>query len=314
MAIADAESSKPESPDVIALMAITQFMQGAGISVRGLRPDPQGIIEQRVREIVKPWDLSGVSPKRFNASLTTGVDIAGSSYPYTSINTQVHIAIFTLLATCFDDFLTDSDAMSEFSDRFRAGLPQRLPLLQYFADSLSSMSTYFLPFAARAIVNSALVYMNRNVFDKEASEMPIHEAARQYIEWKRLQNGMAEAYALFIWDKHSFSSIHSFIQAVPEVVLCVNYMNDILSFYKEELEGDVTNYIHERAKVTGRETNAVLFDVVNDTIEAVKRARDIVQGDAERAAVDAFVAGYTVFHVYSPRYRLLDLMKGSEYL
>ena len=80
---------------------------------------------------------------------------------------------------------------------------------------LHETGKYFLPFATRAIVNSALTYMDRNVFDRESKELDLHDAAQQYVEWKRMKNGMAEAYAFFVWDRYSFPNIYTYVQAIP---------------------------------------------------------------------------------------------------
>lgn len=188
-------------------------MQRTGIPIEDLRYNLDGALERRVRGIVQTWEpVTDIAPERLEASLVTGIDIAGLAYGHTQLDTQVHIALFTFLAACFDDHLASASA--EFTARFHAGLPQRHPLLQQFSEILHAMYEYFLPFAARAIVNNALTYMERNVFDRESRDMPLHGAALQYVEWKRMNNGMAEAYAFFVWDRYSFSDVYAYVQAV----------------------------------------------------------------------------------------------------
>ena len=93
-------------------------------------------------------------------------------------------------------------------------------------------------------------------------------------------------------------------------------ISDFMSFYKEEVEGETNNYVNERARVTNKIAHAALLDTVNDTVVAVCNARNILAqaGQREREALEVFITGYAMFHVYCPRYRILDLMKGTPFL
>lgn len=89
--------------------------------------------------------------------------------------------------------------------------------------------------------------------------------------------------------------------------------SDILSFYKEELAGEQSNFVHDRANVTGKSVRQVLLDILNEVVSAVERARLILQGEQEKRTWEQFLAGYVAFHFLSPRYRLAELT-GTEYL
>lgn len=89
--------------------------------------------------------------------------------------------------------------------------------------------------------------------------------------------------------------------------------SDIFSFYKEELVGETANYVHDRARVTGKTASEALFDVVDDTVAAVERIRTILQEGEERAVLERWMAGYVLFHFLSPRYKLMELT-GTQYL
>ena len=84
---------------------------------------------------------------------------------------------------------------------------------------------------------------------------------------------------------------------------------------KEELEGETTNYVNERAKVTNRIAHTALLDTVNDTVVAACNARNILsQAGRAQEALEKFLAGYTMFHVHCPRYRIHDLMEGNTFI
>lgn len=86
----------------------------------------------------------------------------------------------------------------------------------------------------------------------------------------------------------------------------------MLSFYKEELAGETANFVHDRAKVSGKTVAEVLSEVLEEVVGSVNRARVLLRGEKEKEAWERFITGYVAFHFYSPRYQLIELT-GSEY-
>lgn len=86
--------------------------------------------------------------------------------------------------------------------------------------------------------------------------------------------------------------------------------SDILSFYKEEVAGEKHNFVHDRARVTGKDVQTVLLDILEEVIGAVQRARAILQGEREKEIWERFLAGYVAFHFLSPRYKLAQLISA----
>ena len=84
--------------------------------------------------------------------------------------------------------------------------------------------------------------------------------------------------------------------------------SDILSFYKEELQGETSNVVHDRAIVSGKSMSQVLSDLVDEAVTAVLRAREILHEEKEKVVWEQLVRGYVAFHFLSPRYRLHELM------
>lgn len=88
--------------------------------------------------------------------------------------------------------------------------------------------------------------------------------------------------------------------------------SDIFSFYKEELAGETGNYIGDRATVCGKSTSETLHELVGETVDIVERIRSILGEGEARNAWENFAKGYVTFHVYSPRYRLHEVL-GDKY-
>ena len=89
--------------------------------------------------------------------------------------------------------------------------------------------------------------------------------------------------------------------------------SDILSFYKEELAHETTNFVHDQALVTGKSVSEVLSGLLQEVVTAVERARVLLKGDKEKETWEKFIAGYVAYHFYSSRYRLVELT-GTEYI
>lgn len=87
-----------------------------------------------------------------------------------------------------------------------------------------------------------------------------------------------------------------------------NYCSDILSFYREELAGEMHNYIHNRARIIKKNASLVLQELVNDVVLSVARSRTILKGEKEKATWETFMAGYVAYHYMSPQYRLAELL------
>ncbi|KAJ7918942.1 hypothetical protein B0H13DRAFT_1868925 [Mycena leptocephala] len=99
-----------------------------------------------------------------------------------------------------------------------------------------------------------------------------------------------------IFPKQTHPDISAFIQVLPDIDEFSCLANDILSFYKEELAGETTNYIHSRAKTTLKHPKRVLVEMVREV------------GDLHAlAAWKSFEDGFIAFHLSMKRYKLSEL-------
>lgn len=86
------------------------------------------------------------------------------------------------------------------------------------------------------------------------------------------------------------------------------------SFYKEELGGDMRNYIHNRAACTGKPVLTILEEVNMETIESARRVDTILRHRGKYAqSWNDSVRGYMAMHTTNPRYKLKDLNLGEEH-
>jgi len=102
--------------------------------------------------------------------------------------------------------------------------------------------------------------------------------------------------------------LETYIQALPAIMVFANMTNDVLSFYKEELDGENINYVSRAAYARGVSKVTVLQTVADETISADRRACKLLDSDKQtREAYAKFREGFTLFHVASKRYRLNEL-------
>jgi hypothetical protein len=87
------------------------------------------------------------------------------------------------------------------------------------------------------------------------------------------------------------------------------FSSDILSFYKEEIEGETTNYLSRVAASRALTKQDVLHEIIEKTVQAHHNILNCLRPHAE--ACDAYVrflTGYFKFHVALKRYKMEEIM------
>ncbi|KAI0090557.1 isoprenoid synthase domain-containing protein [Irpex rosettiformis] len=292
---------------------ITEFLQRVRIPVEVLCSPSREAVEKLVLDHTKGWENMGFTSDRWRPFLKAGIDLGAVGYGHTRVDVQAHIALFTVLFFCIDEFVASAEALDGFSARLLSGTPQLDPLLDCMVDSLRHMPDFFLPYAAKCIVLSAIEFIDSCLHDKDVEGMKLHTAALPYINFKRMRNGLAAVYAFFVWDKFSFPNVSTYIQVIPEAMIYICHCNDILSFYKEQLAGEKDNYVNNRALVANKDVDAVLSDIIDEAMRSVDVVRSVLQGE-EKTAWEMFLRGYTASHYMTSRYRLAELLDGESVL
>ncbi|EKM53568.1 uncharacterized protein PHACADRAFT_211244 [Phanerochaete carnosa HHB-10118-sp] len=310
----DNKKSEAESLSRLCHRVVTEFLRRTGTAMPTFDGAAFGDeVDRLTFKEVAAWDIGDASPRRLHHHVVTAINNAKTAYAHTSIATQVHLAQWTALCICVDDFEINKDAVAAFAERFHAGQVQLHPLLDVLVGKLREMPKFFHPYGAASIVANTIQYIVCTLFDKESEGMVVHPAARDYPLYKRSRNGIGEAFTFCAFDKVHFPDVSTHIQVIPEGISYFAYVNDILSFYKETLAGEKNNFIHDRARATGKDIEGSLIDTMEDAIDLVNRARQILQGEKEKKAWESWVVGYVTFHFISPRYKLKELFHGAEY-
>lgn len=248
--------------------------------------------------------------------INTALVITETAYQHlTDTDVKVEITIYTALLTTLDDpAFMDSLASRDLHQMLCDGTARDDDgILGVMLQGLTKMWDYFPSFSANAILAATLRFMNVAKLENAMRDTILSPEALPFVEYRRQMSGIAEAYAAFIWEKAKFPDVKVYMQAIPDACLYVNYTNDIMSFYKEEIQGETVTYIHDRALVTGKTAFDTLREVIDETEAASQRVRQILGESDARDAWDSFAKGYISFHYGDPRYRLREII-GEESL
>ncbi|EMD31537.1 terpene cyclase [Gelatoporia subvermispora B] len=264
-------------------------------------------LERRVDEIIRSYP--GAKPT--HPHIVTAIVIAITGYQHIqSFDAKVLIAVYTAIATTLDSpEVLDSLASRDFHRRFCAGAAQHDDdMLGQLARLMVTFWDHYPRYAASSAMASTLEFVNISILENTSHGMIMSSDSLPFIEYRRAKSGIPEAYAAFIWERSKFPDEKIYLQAVPDAMLYIDYVNDIMSFYKEESSNEEGTYLRDRARATGKTPLEALYELIDEVVTAANRARKILGEGPAREAWECFMKGYIAFHTSSPRYRLHEIM------
>ncbi|KAK0438995.1 isoprenoid synthase domain-containing protein [Armillaria borealis] len=241
--------------------------------------------------------------------LVTGLNIAASAYHHVdSVNIKVYIAIYTAFVLYFGDaYPDDPDALvgvPKFTKHFASSEKQPTKMLDDFANILAEASQLFSEVTADFIVQATLRFMTALILEIKSKSEPTK--VDKYAIFLRELSGIAEAYAVFIFPTDLPYSVY--IQALPLLRDVICFINDIVSFYKEEADGENYNLISMLAEANDEPKTTTLHNMVGRCMEAHERALLVLSPHKDAHGMyKEFVKGYLAYHLGAKRYRLNEL-------
>ncbi|KAF4454055.1 longiborneol synthase [Fusarium albosuccineum] len=214
-------------------------------------------LETHMKEGAEKLGLSlkpPMSKKGFQLGYAEGL-LAHPGHP---VELQAYIGLFTWLVVQYDDIVgRDNDMIDEarlFQQRFIRGEPQPTKLLEGIANMMRRAHDHFDSVLADLLQISVLKFLASNVLEQHDGfqRVKAHQMGRNFPDFYRDMSGMSIAFAIFCYPKVLYPEINNFLEAIPDMARFIDLCNDVLSFYKEELEDEKTNYIHNRADRTGK--------------------------------------------------------------
>ncbi|KAF8993452.1 hypothetical protein BDQ17DRAFT_1252929 [Cyathus striatus] len=238
--------------------------------------------------------------------LRVGVDIAGTAYAHLKDKRVSRcIAIYTAFLTFLDDFCQTEEGIvfvSSFLGRFINNEPQEYNMLDDLAGALKEVNVYWRPITASLILAASLNFISSLYIDHETKDMKLGKSTINHPTFLRRLSGIAISYATFAFPPES--RLPTTCKLFP--IVGMSLTTDIMSFYKEELQGEDFNYISLVGKMQGLGKLDALKLVTHDTASAHERVLDMLNGEAY-TCYKAYIQGYVAFHALCRRYKLDQL-------
>ncbi|KAK8040903.1 terpenoid synthase [Apiospora phragmitis] len=233
---------------------------------------------------------------------------------------QVVYALLTLMFFHAEDILEHKPGViRDLQRNLATGRPFGDPLLDWFVRELApQLWDHFDPLVANMILVACYDFVNGIGIEHATRDAAVHAQADRFPDWLRFKTGLSPMYALLALARPSdrarkhAEGFGRYVQAVPDVIVFTNIVNDVISFYKELLAGEQGNYIDMRAEKDGVDVITAQRALADEGIAVYHRVRATLADAPEyQANFEAYARGITHFHTSSPRYRLRELFGKS---
>ncbi|KAL3473718.1 isoprenoid synthase domain-containing protein [Aspergillus californicus] len=273
-------------------------------------------LELRITNRMKAQGVSCdiIDQVRQKQCVNTAATMTSYTYSSASVNVQEAIATFAAYAISIDDLTTDfAEDLHRYATNLTLGQPQRHSLLQGLTNHLSEQYETFGPFGGDMIIKGALEFISSAKVEVELMDtIHLSKDTTDFLEPFRAKTGVAEPFAFFCFpeDTHPEKQcLERYIAAVPTVMLFLDYVNDLLSFYKEHVKsGDSASFVTSYARLHGHDLGQALRHVKVEAVNVIRRLRSIGAEDVETFGnMERFIQGYIWFHLRFRRYKLDEL-------
>ncbi|KAJ5951015.1 uncharacterized protein N7479_009428 [Penicillium vulpinum] len=271
-------------------------------------------VEDEVKLHFKSQGFSDEFVSKIHRQIESSVGIATTAFQTTPFNIQCTIAIFTTYVLVIDDFVNDLEFKNHLK-RFNICLltrkPQGSPFLESMGEFLSSFSSIFGQFASDMIIKDTLQFISASYVEAESENLRFPPEANLFPTYFRLKVGAAEAYSFMLFPIEQFPEaecLGHYLPLIPDLICAFNWINDIMSFYKEMVEMEEFNFIQNSARCEGLTQLEFLKKLCDDTSDMIRNLR--TRGKAYPGlskVIEAFLSGYVMYHMTQTRYRMDDL-------
>lgn len=271
-------------------------------------------LRKAVIDELKSWNI-GSAADGFLKCADVGTAAAELFYPAHEFDLKIVIAICTAGMKWMDNVADDIlEPLTAFQGRFHARKPQLHPVLDCYAHFMLRLYDHYEPYVADAMVMSSVTFIAGSCLEVRSLSKGVPQCmdAKLWPYFVRNLSGISGFYAYACFPKKDHPDVVDYVQAIPEILVFTNFLNDVLSFYKEEMDGEQHNYCQMMARVTGEVPIKILQDVSDETVAVAKRAALILKTTpAARKAFKEYEQGYIRFHLDVAHYRLPVSLKSE---
>lgn len=242
--------------------------------------------------------------------MSTGL---GMCYPFVNRESQIAIGIFAVYVLLIDDLAPHmSDALSEFQERLITNRKQKSDILQSLVNFLPTIGRFFGSYANAMITKSTIVFVYGCLLEQQYSDKSVAPPeAYSFPSYFRQKTGYAEPHAHFAFPQELYTEeacLKKYLPIIPDLCDFINYVNDVLSFYKESMVGsEKTNFICNYSNVHDISIQDALRRTCSFVVENARRIRKILAAYPEMLdTTNQFMRGYVAWYINQSRYRLSD--------
>ncbi|KAI0769055.1 terpenoid synthase [Trametes elegans] len=301
---------------------IRKFLRRVGFRPPGHGPNAKLRAETTAEILSWGADVS----LEYVAGLTdTSCTIAESAYAHTSYAHQLIVAIYTAYMVYIDDLGgRNLDALARFSQRLvarsirsapanngcdPAGEAFGDPVLERVVEQFQDMYALYPRVSADAMVVATVDAVVGMYIEFVTQNKPVMPGAARYPWFIRSKAGIGSTYVHLNFMKGwRDPADNSYLQLAGDMEQFTDCINDVLSFYKETLNGETDNYICLRAAAESKDPLVVLRELADETYESIHNVDTLTASDPQLNTIfRSFVMGYIEFHFRAHRYRLDEL-------
>ncbi|KAF8151137.1 isoprenoid synthase domain-containing protein [Mycena galopus ATCC 62051] len=202
------------------------------------------------------------------------------------------------------------ESLEGYQRNLLLGCPQADPALRHYHEVLGKVYDHWDPVCANMMVCAAMEFVSGTILENrpETMALAVLPTAPNWPKYLRAKSGLGPGAACAIFPKKIHPDIAVYVLVLPDVDEFTCLTNDILSFYKEELAGEATNYVKARSKTTQKHPKQVLVEMVREVEDLhVRIAATLANHPEALAAWLTFESGFIAWHLSIGRYKLSQL-------
>nr|WPN08560.1 PgfB [Penicillium griseofulvum] len=279
-------------------------------------------LESAVWTYFKSLNMGAKIEELVQKALKLSVTLTHQAYTNLPFENKVLCAVQILYMFLVDDiaeyFMED---LRCFCQNFVLNNGHKHPLLANFDTHLRYLSRYYGPYCHSTMIKSLFDYVNGRIVEHEMeqSKFSFPSTARLMPMFLRTKVGAAEILVSMMWPKAIYPEetyLMQYFPAVQELVLFIDFTNDILSYYKEfVIRQEKGNFVANFSETHEMSHLDVLRHLVAYAPQVLESAyRTLGSNDDMLETVRTFVNGWIMLCTAHRRYHLVELFDGEDYL
>ncbi|OQE82748.1 hypothetical protein PENNAL_c0035G00775 [Penicillium nalgiovense] len=319
-----AQDGKAEAEADRIKSLVRTFLEDIGFD-RSIRINKDHEMKVAVWQHFKSLDLGEKIENSIQKTLDPSVDTAYHGYTSLPFQVRVLAAIQFMYMFLLDDvaveFLEDLEA---FGQKFIPNQPHQHPLFTGLDSHLRNLSHYYGPYCHSVITKCMLDYTNGTVvefkmYKASQSNFKPSPDLRLMPMYLRTKIGGAEILLHLLFPNSVFPEEEYAMQYFPvtlELVLAIDFTNDILSYYKEFCVGDEQGlFVANLADTHHVQHLDILQYLTNYTPGVTNSAyKQLRNSPSLLAVVKNFMQGMIMLFTAHRRYHLVELFADEQYL